>query len=330
MLIGAFIPESTWRAWDRAEADRQLRQYRAFGINTFVTEAESYDDALIAQAHALGMQFFGGIACFLGRDSRLAEHPHLWPVLETGQPRPKLNWYNGVIPTDDAYNAGRLALIARLTTAHARDGFMLDCIRWPLHWEVELRGAAPRPARASFDPITLRKFLEYSGLKRPGGVETAHASADWILNAHADAWHDFRCAVITRFVAAARAQVGAAKLGVYLVPHADRALHVGQRAADLALLVDYLAPMAYHSIAHRPPGWVTAVTDEIAAHGRTLPVLQVSAGDNPDWQPLPVDEWAGVARAALGRADAAGLIAFTGPDLLRDGRGAALGSLLPG
>jgi hypothetical protein len=64
-------------------------------------EAEEYRDDLIDRAHVIGLRIVVGIGRFHGPDSALAQRPGLWPVLETGERRPRMEWYVGFAPTHD-------------------------------------------------------------------------------------------------------------------------------------------------------------------------------------------------------------------------------------
>ena len=137
-----------------------------FGVNTITTESLTYRDDLIDLAHALDMRFVGGISCFSehgGSNQLLHKRPELWPILETGEKRPLMEWYIGVTPTFDDYNQSRLDEIERIMRDHALDGMCLDFVRWPLHWELELRPGAPEPFQSSFDLHTLARFSDYAG-----------------------------------------------------------------------------------------------------------------------------------------------------------------------
>ena len=115
--------------------------------------------------------------------------------------------------------------------------------------------------------------------------------ADWILSHHREAWTNFKCQVITQFIAAARERIRVRKgeafnLGVYLVsaPDEQRAELVGQRVSDLVLLVDFLAPMVYHAIVHQTPAWVAQTTSDVnqLAPGKALPVLQADSAEGAE------------------------------------------------
>lgn len=339
--IGAFIFPDVWSAWDRHIARQRLHELRAFGINTFVTESDTYRDDVIAWVHEAGMRFIGGIACFSEHahgHHALHQRPELWPLLENGERRPQMEWYIGVTPTHEDYRMARLALLDQIVRDHALDGICLDFIRWPLHWELELRPQALSPLDSSFDPHTLRQFTAFAELELPPDLTTTAQQAHWILNHHRSVWTDFKCHIITSFVAQVAGHIRALRgdgfeIGVYLVPlfEDDRSRLVGQRARSLAPLVDFVAPMTYHTILHRPLEWVTSILEDAArfAPGKILPVLQVDSAEGAesgaDWgPPMPPVEWEQAACAAARDDRWQGLIAFTGTSLFRDNRGQLL------
>ena len=352
-IVGAFIFPEVWQAWKEMDAAYAFETLLRFGVNAVFTESEVYRDDLIALAHQLGLRWFGGIACFSDhahQNQILRDRPEMWPIDEIGARRPQMEWYVGLVPTFEDYNASRIELAGRLVRAHDLDGFMLDFIRWPIHWELELRPGMDEPLQCSFDPHTLARFQEETSIRLPehlgnGGQEQqplAASRAAWILAHHAQAWYNFRCGIITKFCQEAVATLRAARgrellVGLYALPLPMDSLAriAGQRLSDLALLVDLIAPMVYHAILHRPVRWV-GDTVQAFAHsfpGQVLPVVQVDSAEGAeagaDWgPPMPVSEWEEVLRITLAQAGIRGLVAFTGTALFRTGRGECLRSIL--
>jgi hypothetical protein len=340
-IVGAFIFPKVWRGWTETEAAHTLESLIGFGVNTIFTESESYRDDLIALAHRLGLRWFGGIACF-HNNQLLQDRPELWPIDETGERRPQMEWYIGVTPTFDDYNASRLELAERLVRAHNLDGFFLDFIRWPIHWELELRPNAAQPLQSSFDPHTLARFQAETGIEPPDDLTDTPSRAAWILDHHTAKWKDFKCRVITDFVCQAVTCLRAARdsnltLGLYALPLPSESLELlaGQRLHDLAPLVDMIAPMAYHAILHQPAQWVGEVIQNAVSStpNQVLPVLQVDSAEGAeagaDWgPPIPVGKWEEVLRLALDSPSTRGLVTFTGTALFRDGRGERLRAIL--
>ncbi|MFJ9690714.1 hypothetical protein [Kitasatospora sp. NPDC101183] len=282
----------------RPSLPRLLGRARAAGLDTVVAKLGSVTPTLLDQVRHHGLRLYGSFACFRGPQGPQA-------VDQDGNAWQPMEWYTGVRPNDPAWNA-RLATeldaaLRALPPDAPLDGLLLDFLRWPLHWELELRPGA-RPRSSSYDPATLRQFTERTGLRPPGpGAEAAR----WIAERHAPQWTAFRTAAVTgaaRLLAdtARRARPGTA-VGAFLVPAADEAERralVGQDARQLADVLDLLMPMTYHAIAHRDTGWPARLTRTLAsdaAPATVVPVVQTTAdaaavlprtpGPAPDWGP---------------------------------------------
>ena len=235
-IVGAYLSSQIWRGWTSAEAEIELAHYKRFGINAIFAEADHYRRDIIQMVQNSGMRFFGGLSCFNNNDT-LAEYPKLHPVSRDGRRRPQMNWYIGITPSYQAYAQARLDALKQITSSYPLDGIWLDFIRWPLHWELELREDTPAPLEASFDDHTLSRFADYAGVDIPAG--TTSQKADWILHRHKDEWIDFKCRIITDFVARAKAIVDThlvgKPLGLDVVPAAplQRERLLGQRLPEL-------------------------------------------------------------------------------------------------
>ncbi|HET9345880.1 MAG TPA: hypothetical protein VFO05_09270 [Candidatus Limnocylindrales bacterium] len=333
-LVGAFqFAEAV-----SAMSDADVRQLADWGVDTLVTEGDTYDPDAIHRIRDAGLRFFAGLSGFSDHahgNAVLSVRPELHPIDETGRPRPQLEWYVGVTPTVADYRESRAQAAERIARDHDIDGLMLDFVRWPLHWELELRPGQPRPAMSSFDPATLADFSQSTGVQLPGELRDPASCARWILREASDAWTAYRCAVITSFVEDVAGRVRAIRpdiaIGVFVVPLPPEALAeaVGQDVRALSQAVDLLAPKTYHAILHRDPTWVRATTDAIAASAdcSVVPVVQVDSADGPalgaDWgPPVSPEEWAAVAHTAWDAGS--GLVAFPAGALARDGRGRTL------
>lgn len=327
--------------WDEDEAERFLGVLAGMGVNTVCTESETYRDDLIALSHQMGLKWIGGISCFSdhGHSNKLLQdRPELWPIGEDGEPRPQMEWYLGVTPTFEDVNAERLRLAEQIVRAYELDGFMLDFVRWPVHWELEIRPGAAPIQQYSFDPHTLTIFQSETGISLPVSLSSAKERARWILDRHYDQWVDFKCRVITRFVEQCAARLRAIRprsfpLGAYLLPMPPNELSAiaGQSISALAPILDMLAPMAYHAIVHRSVDWVREVVDWFIklAPGKVLPVLQVDSAEGAemgaDWgPPMPEEEWETLVKNILPLDQINGVVAFTGTSLFRDQRGKIL------
>ena len=341
-FIGAFLFPEAWR--DLANFRKLLATLHGYGVNAILTESETYSEAVIAAAHDHGLRFYAGLACFSDHaaDFRtLNRRPELWPILETGERRPRNEWYIGLIPSDRAQQQAVLSTLATVAREYPIDGLFLDFVRWPLHWEIELRPGQPRPRDSSFDMQTVRLFESAAGIHLPSDLGSAREVADQIRGRHLRQWADFKCHVISDFVAEARDILKAtrpqAELGVFAVPEVDGSSEAltGQRMTDLAPLADWLSPMLYHNILLRPPSWIgRAVSKAVQAAGRkTLPVLQADSNRDPastaDWgPPMSIGDWRLTLAEVASRTDVAGVIVFPGTSLIGNRRGELLREMI--
>jgi len=336
-LVGAFVFPEFWG--DSFHAKTRLAIFRECGINAVMTEAETYDPAAVDATHAAGLRFYAGLACFSDHASNfrlIRERPELWPILENGEPRPQLEWYVGMTPSDRRRQADLFATIGWIARKNPIDGLFLDFVRWPLHWEIELRPGRPRPLDSSFDAATLARFEDATGIAPPADLTSVAARAAWIRGRCFHQWVDFKCKVVTDFVGEARSALKQARpvaeLGIYVVPEVDGLTEplTGQRLRDLHPLVDWVSPMLYHNILLKAPGWIGAALAQVTriAGRKTLPVLQADSNRDPAlaayWgPPMSAADWS----AALGEIaapDVAGLVVFPGAALFDNDRGQAL------
>ena len=246
-----------------------------------------------------------------------------------------MEWYVGMNPADSQLQDDVLAAVHSVARDLPIDGLFLDFVRWPLHWEIELRPGRPRPLDSSFDTATLAHFEATCGAL-PGDLSSTRQKAAWLRDNRRSAWIDFKCQIITDFVARARDTLKSARpeaeLGVYVVPDVDCQTEglTGQRIRDLAPIVDRIAPMLYHNILLQPPAWVGPALARVAAAApsKTLPVLQADSNRDPndaaDWGPaMSIDNFKAALDEVVAQADVAGLIVFPGAALLA-GRDRAL------
>ena len=339
-IVGAFVFPDFWG--DAVRTNLNLTRLRDCGVNAIMTESDSYELSVVDATHNAGLRFFAGVACFSDHASKfrsLRERPELWPVLENGARRPQMEWYVGMSPTDRRRQQETLAQIRVIARTFPIDGLFLDFVRWPLHWEIELRSGRDRPLDSSFDAATLAMFEKGTGAL-PRDLDSTEARAAWIRKNRLADWVEFKCKVVSDFVGEARnalKQANAdAELGFYLVPDVNGLTEplTGQRIKDLAPLVDWMAPMLYHNILLQPPAWVASTLAPLVAIAweKTLPVLQADSNRYPaldaDWGPPMSDvAWSETLSQVVGRSDIGGVIVFPGMALM-GGRGASLRAML--
>ena len=331
-LIGAYLGSDIWQNWNLERAEAELARYKRYGVNAIFAEADHYRRDIIQIAHDNGLRFMGGLNCF-NDNLAVAENPALRPVSRDGRRRPQMNWYIGITPTYQPYAQSRLDALSNMTKTYKLDGIWLDFIRWPLHWEEELRADTAAPLESSFDQHTLWRFADYADIDIPVG--TTRPISEWILRTHRDKWIDFKCWIITDFVAQAKTIVDThlegKPLGLDIVPadSLQRQYLLGQRLSELSAHADCFSPMLYHHVLSFSPDWLTETLDEMAAETDKplVPFVQVGPFTKMG-EAFSAREWEKILREVLSHSRTEGLIAFTGDMLHANGRGRSLRSLL--
>src|ERR1700722_4782064 len=158
-IVGAFVFPEFWG--NSSDVPSNLAALRDVGVNAIMTESDRYDFSTLEATHNSGLRFYAGVACFSDHAANfrfIEERPELWPILESGERRPRMEWYVGMTLTDSRRQQQVLATIGSIARTYPVDGLFLDFVRWPLHWEIELRPGQRKPLDSSFDPSTLVKF----------------------------------------------------------------------------------------------------------------------------------------------------------------------------
>lgn len=327
-IIGAYISADTLNTWTPQDASDQLKRYQAYGINTIVCGGGVANHDIIQQIQSMDLRFVIDWTCFLDRTNLQATQPELQPILASGQPRPKMNWYLGITPTIPAYVDQLLQQIEAFLSTHTIDGLWLDFIRWALHWEQEIRDDTPPPLDSSFDPITLAQFAKFADITITG--DTIQQQSQWILTHHHQQWIDFKCHVITDVVARIhhifKQYHPAQPMSINIVPatRPDRERYLGQKLDALSTYADYFSPMLYHHILAKPASWITDYLNDMASETQVkfVPYVQVKALDDSDG--VSPQEWGEVVQAVLDHPQTDGLLAFVGSYLHEHQRGDVL------
>ena len=153
--------------------------------------------------------------------------PELWPVLETGERRAA----DGVVcrhHADRSSPSSECSLNdpSRSPRRYPIDGLFLDFVRWPLHWEIELRPGRTAPPDSSFDPVTLGGSLKKTtGIADPAALASPSIGARLDSRASSCRMGRLQMQVVTDFVGEARGcseggETGC-RAGAFLVPDVD-------------------------------------------------------------------------------------------------------------
>jgi hypothetical protein len=269
------------------------------------------DPGFVDAAHAAGMAVYAEYGCFVG-ERWWADVPASRPVTARGDPLEAEDGYYGVNPSAPEVRQDRLRALEKLLTDHDLDGVWLDFIRWPCHWEVH----DPYLPRTSFDPGTVARFCQETGVELPDGDVPTVARA--VLDEYGQQWTAWRCRQITSWVAQAKEVLDrvrpGALLGLFGVPwrttDRDGAILavIGQDYRALGQYVDVFSPMVYHRMCGYGVGWIAEVTAEIhALSGKPVwPIIQ--SVDMPGR--LPAEEYGQALEVALHCPASAGVLVF--------------------
>jgi hypothetical protein len=281
-----------------------------------------YEDPQFVQAaHAAGLKVYAEFACFVHK-AWWDAFPDSRPVEHSGQPLEPEGWYYGVNPSHPAARKELFSRLEVLLSRHEIDGVWLDFIRWPCRWE----GAKPYLPRTSFDPGTLQRFWNDTGL--PVKCDDAVTAAEQLRTRYRGTWARWRCQQITDWVAQARKIVRRTRpdalLGLFGVPWRRSDLSgailrvIGQDFAALASYVDIFSPMVYHAMCDQSTAWITDVTSHVQGltERPVWPIIQ--AVDHP--RPLTAEEYAAALDAALAHPASDGVVVFTLKGVLQSGR----------
>ena len=170
--------------------------------------------------------------------------------------------------------------------------------------------AGPCIGRSSFAPTihdhpirvstlrTLAIFEHSTGVRLPPDTISARARADWIQEQHPREWVDFKCRVVSEFVAEARCDPEGREAGRRVGPLHRSRRRRPERGADRPASARSRAPSgsgrprcSTTTSFFRPSSWIGEALAEVVrvAGQKTLPVLQADSNRDPglaaDWGP---------------------------------------------
>jgi len=281
-IIGAKIYET------ERELQGLFEEWRALGINTvFASEELTSSGGFRGLAKKNGTDLFIIFPVFFAPEE-LADDPDLWAITASGE-RAKQDWVEFACPSRMDFRDRRVKEARSVVKRLRPDGLSIDFIRHFVFWEMV------GPDR---DPTTLpdtcycvhclQAFAVFLGVPAFSIPPQPQRAAVWIGSNAADAWVRFKTETITSMAVEIAEEVREIDpdilINLHMVPwrrddYDDAMSRVaGQDPAALSEFADYLSPMAYSFMLHRPPEWIASVVEDLdwVADCPVLPSIQVS------------------------------------------------------
>jgi len=296
----------------QSERDPQalFDEWRALGINTvFASEELTSSAGFRALARKNDTDLFIIFPVFYGPEE-LANDPDLWAVTADGK-RAKADWVEFTCPSRTKFRESRIEQVRDVVRRLRPEGLSIDFIRHFVYWEMV--GPEHDPAtlpETCYCFHCLQTFAVSLGLP-PGSIPPQpQRAAAWIRANAAEQWLRFRIDIITSMAAeiaeAVRAIDPKILINLHIVPWRrddyDGAITriAGQDLSALGEVADFLSPMTYSFMLHRPPAWIASVVQDFdwVADCPILPSIQVAPAYRED-EVFSGAEFEAALRAAL-------------------------------
>ena len=292
------------------DPDQLFASWRDLGINTaFVSEELASDEQFRERAGRSGTDLFV-VFPVLQAPEEIAADPKLSAVTAAGEIA-RDEWVDFACPSREEFRQRRVDEAVALVRRLRPDALSLDFIRHFVYWEMV--GPDDEPAAlpdTCYCPVCLDRFRQTVTGASDLPLDDPRAAAGWIRDNALDEWVRFKSDTITSFaweiMMAVRAVKTSIRINLHTVPWRtddfDGAITriAGQDRGRLGGLADYLSPMCYSFMLHRPPAWISSVVGDAADVGAcpVLPSIQVAEHYRHD-ESFDVEEFEACIRAAL-------------------------------
>jgi len=296
------------------DTERDLRElfgdWRELGVDTvFAPEELASKEGFRTLAEETGTDLFVIFPVFFAPEE-LAEDQDLWAVTANGT-RAKEDWVEFACPSRADFRNRRIEEAREIVRRLEPDGLSIDFIRDFVFWEMVSpdRDSTTLPDTC-YCALCLQGFSAFSGVPALSIPPQPQRAAVWIADNAGEDWIRFKCDSITSMVEEIVSAVRGIKpdilINIHIVPWRtndyDGAITriAGQNRAALGAVADYLSPMAYSFMLHRPPEWVASVVEELdwVADCPVLPSIQVASAYR-EGESFAAAEFEACLRAAL-------------------------------
>jgi hypothetical protein len=287
-----------------------FEEWTALGINTiFASEKLTSSGGFRALARKNDTDLFVIFPVYYAPDE-LAEDPELAAVAANGEPAIE-DWVEFACPSRTDFRDRRVKEARTIVRRLRPEGLSIDFIRHFVYWEMV--GPDRDPATlpdTCYCVHCLQGFATFLGVPRSSIPPQPQRAATWIRTNAAEQWARFRVETITSMVMEIAEGVRfidpEVLINVHVVPWRrddfDGAITrvAGQDLPALSEIADYLSPMSYSFMLHRPPEWISSVVQEFewVSDCPILPSIQVSPAYRED-EVFSAAEFEAALRAAL-------------------------------
>lgn len=296
------------------ETDRPLQplfeEWRDLGIDTvFASETLASSGGFRALAERNDTDLFIIFPVFFA-PQELAEAPDLWAITAAGE-RAKEDWVEFACPSRADFRKRRVQEARGIVRRLRPEGISIDFIRDFVFWEMVGPDHDPTALPDTcYCVYCLQAFAGYLGVPVVSiPPQTARAAA-WVRANAAQEWVRFKIETISSMAREIADGVRAIDpdilVNIHLVPwRRDDFAGANTRVAAqdwsaLCATADYLSPMAYSFMLHRPPEWIASVVQDVSwvADCPVLPSIQVGAAYR-EGETFSSEEFEACLRAAL-------------------------------
>jgi hypothetical protein len=309
-------------------------EWRALGINTvFASEALTSSGGFRALARKNGADLFVIFPVFYAPEE-LGDDSTLWAVTMDGK-RAKEDWVEFACPSQNKFRDRRVEEARTIVKRLRPEGLSIDFIRHFVYWEMVGPDDDPTTSpETCYCVHCLQAFAAFLGVPKSSIPPQPRRAVAWIRANAADQWARFRVETITSMVMEIAEGVRLIDpdilINIHIVPWRrddyDGALTrvAGQDVSALSEVADYLSPMTYSFMLHRPPEWISSVVQDFdwVADCPVLPSIQVAPAYRED-EVFSATEFEAVLRSAL-EPPSAGVVFWSWDDIEADPEKAAV------
>jgi hypothetical protein len=292
------------------DLDALFDRWQELGITTaFVSEQLADREGFRELAQRTGTDLFV-ILPVLYAPEELERDPDLFAVTATGEVA-RDDWVQFACPSREEFRQRRIDQAVDLVRRLRPDGLSLDFIRHFVFWEMVAPNRDPATLPDTcYCPHCLESFAATVEPAAELPVDDPVDAAAWIRDNATEAWTRFKSETISslawEIISSVRAVHTRMRINVHTVPWRtgdfDGAITriVGQDRDSLGRIADYLSPMCYSFMLHRPPEWIASVVEDVdrAGNSSVLPSIQVASAYRTG-EVFDVQEFEAALRAAL-------------------------------